>query len=572
MRSQERSSIHLAIACALTVFACQSILGIEDTTETSGSGGATTGGSGGTGGSGAGTGGSSGGAGGTDATVGGGGTAATGGIAGSGGVSGSGASDAGADANDADACPAVLDFAVAPLADASVIRGKSVPIDVQVQLGACFSSAIDVSLQPAAGFSAPPVQIPSGQSQATLTISADTAAAFGVAKLQLSLSGGGQSHTAPLNLLVRDEAGELDQTFTIFSGGTGTVRALAVQANGAVVVAINPGASSTGWTLKRLTAEGTVDSSFNPSALPASGGVRDVSVAGNGQIVTVGDVTSGVAFVRLSSAGVGDALLGVNGVYTLPPPNFSSTPYSKWLALQSDGKPVFVGTTQNGDGIVARVDPAKSPTPEPPGKVDVQGSFQGASMSALGLQTGRFVAGGIKSNHVYLAAVSATTGSADATFGTNGSTTYSPTGFEAVLDGVVTANAIYLVGATQGGADRYPTLFRFDASGKSPTHTSVNHPGAYNITYTSCAVQADGKIVAIGFGGTSASGYNVYLTRFNADGSVDTSFAPTATMPGTKKFQVGGNTTSGAVAVAPDGRILAGVASPSGPTVVRLWN
>jgi len=568
--------------------ACQSILGIEDTTQADGSGGTATGGSAGTGGGGAGgtgaTGGSGGVGGSAGATGGSAGAGATGGSAGAGATGGSAgaagggglpdASTGGTDGGDAsvDACPATPDFSVGSLADASVIRGKSVLVPVTVQLGACFSTAIDVSLQAATGLSSPGAQIPAGQTQTQLTINATAGAPVGLQTVTLNLTGASQTHPANLKLLVRDEAGELDESFTAYSYGSGTVAALATETDNDIIVAINPNSSNAGWSIKRLKSDGPSDSTFNAASLPSNGGIRDVAVAGNGQIVAVGDVSGGIAVVRLSTTGAGDVLMGTNGIYNVPTPNFPSTAFATALALQPDNKPVFAGNVQASDGIVARVDPSGSTTPVPPGKVDVQGYFTGAPMRALALSTNRFVVGGIKNGHVYLAAASSSSGTLDTTFGTSGSTTYSPSGFESVQDGVITTSGIYLVGSIQGGSDVYPTLFRFGLDGKSPAHTTAPNGQAYNIMFRSCAAQADGKIVAVGSGGTSASGYRVFVTRFNADGTIDATFAPAATPKGTKVFQVGGNTTGGAIAVAPDGRIIVGVTSPSGATVVRLWN
>lgn len=555
----------LLCSIPLCLAACQSILGIEDTTERSATGGA--------GGS-APTGGSSGGGGtsGSGGAVSGGGSGGAGGVAGGGGTSpDSSVGGSGGDSGP-DACPTSPDFSVSALADASVNRGKSVQVPVTVSLQACFSAAIDVTLGSSPGLSAPPAQIPAGQTQTVITISAAAGATVGPVTVSLSLNGGGQSHTAPLKLLVRDEAGELDESFTTFASGTGTVRALATESDGDIIVAVNPTAPTTGWSIRRLKADGALDSTFNPTSLPSSGGIRDVAVGGNGQIVAVGDDSTGVVVVRLTTGGAGDPVMGANGVYDVPSANFPSTAFAKALVLQPDNKPVFVGNVQNSEGIVARVNPAQSSTPVPPGKVDLQATFSGAPMSAVALGAGRLIAGGVKGGHVHLTAVSDSSGALDTSFGTNGSTTYSPAAFEGVRDGLITASAIFLCGEIQGGADVIPTLFRFGLDGKNPSHTAVAHPDAYNIRYVSCAAQADGKVVAIGSGGTTASGYRVFVTRFNTDGSVDTSFAPNASPKGTKVFQVGGNTTAGAIAVAPDGRIIAGVQSPSGPTVVRLWN
>lgn len=565
-----RGVVHFVLLAAVPVLGigCQAIVGIEDTTERpsaggdsglgGGAGSGAAAGVGGSGGSGGGSGGSSGGSGGSGGTS---------GSSGAGGAGATGGGDAGADAGDA--CAGEPDFGVVPPQSASVLRGQSVAVNVQVSLIACFAHEITVTLGTVADISAPPATIGSGQTATTLTISAASSAQLGNVTVPIGFTGGGKSHTAQLDLLVREVAGTLDQTFTVHSSGPGAVAALGVAPDGKIWVASNSTTGGAGWKLERLNADGTPDT-FSPPALPNTGGVRDLVRASNGQIVLAGDVSGGVALVRMNSNGVADAVLGANGTYMLPAANFPTTISASALAVQLDDKPV-VAANWVGNGVVARVDPGQSSLPVPPGKVDLQASLAGANLSSVMLSSGRIVVAGTNNSHVFLAARLNTTGDADTTFGTNGSTSYAAGAYEHVRDGVVTSNGIYLSGAIQGGADVYPALFRFNLDGGSAAHTQHNPPGAYNYSYAGIAAQSDGKLVVVGSGGTSASGYRSVLTRFNPDGSIDETFAPDQTPKGSRVFQIGGNTFMSTVAIAPDGRIIVGGSSPSGGTVARFW-
>src|SRR6185369_12235464 len=71
-------------------------------------------------------------------------------------------------------------------------------------------------------------------------------------------------------------------------------------------------------------------------------------------------------------------------------------------------------------------------------------------------------------------------------------------------------------------------LARYNANGSldpsfSGDGRQVTDLGGGNDGATGVALQADGKIVAVGFGG--AFGNDFALARYNADGSLDTSFS-----------------------------------------------
>ncbi len=67
------------------------------------------------------------------------------------------------------------------------------------------------------------------------------------------------------------------------------------------------------------------------------------------------------------------------------------------------------------------------------------------------------------------------------------------------------------------------------------------------------AIQANGRIVAVGVAGGGATGDDFGLARYNTNGSLDTSFSG----DGRKRTSFGGSDSAGGVALQGDGRIVA---------------
>jgi uncharacterized delta-60 repeat protein len=476
-------------ALGLACFACQSILGIEDTTERA-----------------------------VDAS------AESGGASGSAGASGSGATGGVEDSGQPDA--ACNDFSVSAIPAVSVVQGNTIQVDVSVTLGSCFGSAIGISAKAVNDVSIVSTQLGVGAMTGSVTVSTEGDTPFGTSTLSLEFSGGGTTRTTDLVVTVKGPSGEVDPTFSVYTVASNII-ALDIEPDADIVVGINPTAPYWGWAVQRLKPNGLVDTSFMaPTTLPTTGGLRALTIAKNGQIVIAGDVTTGggVSLVRLAASGVPDPFLGPNGVYTISVGVFPSNIIARGLAVASDDRILFSGDMDT-DGFFGRVDPDAPVVPANPGKVDLEQTFPAASMNFVGVESTRYVVGGTSGGHVRVAGF-LPTGAVDASFGADaGSTTYSPTGSEAIYEGVITSAAIFLCGSVESGTDVLPAIFRFTPDGKDPTHTAVAPPLANNYRYYSCAAGPDGKIVAVGKGGSSGTGYRSVVTRFNADGTVDTTFA-----------------------------------------------
>src|SRR5439155_19461396 len=81
------------------------------------------------------------------------------------------------------------------------------------------------------------------------------------------------------------------------------------------------------------------------------------------------------------------------------------------------------------------------------------------------------------------------------------------------------------------------------------------------------AMQPDDKIVVVGSTFSALSGYDFALTRYNPDGTLDTSFS----FDGKVTTDLGSNDFASAVAIQGDGKIVvAGVFQTAGPRILAL--
>ncbi len=210
------------------------------------------------------------------------------------------------------------------------------------------------------------------------------------------------------------------------------------------------------------------------------------------------------------------------------------------LVVQPDGKLVVAGVClSGGNGVfcLARytADGSLDPAFGSGGKVITSISSNGDNTArAIALQPdGKLVAAGYcynGSNVDFCLARYNTNGSLDASFGNNG------TVVTAIGSGDDNANALTLqpdgklvaAGTCAAGSNTSFCLARYNANGSLDTSfngsgTVVTPAGSgYDYGYA-LAVQADGKLVAIG-SCYNGSNYDFCLVRYNANGGLDTSF------------------------------------------------
>ncbi|MCK6537664.1 MAG: hypothetical protein L6Q84_32225 [Polyangiaceae bacterium] len=555
----------LSLACISVLVACQSLIGIEDTTEVSGTGGTATGGTAGAGG----------------------GTSGSGGAGGGGGSPGDGGD-----------CDASAGFTISgPSATLSIVRGVTAEVTVKVTRAACFTGAVDLGLTGLPnGVTAAPASVPSGQDQAAVQLTATQTAALGLAAPTIEGTAGSAKQTAKLALLVKDPPGIPDQSFDkdgtllIPAGANESVRALGVLSTGEVIAAIHTN-TDFGWKVIKLKVDGSVDAGFSVTGLPTSGRVADLAITPADEILLAGNDANTVVVVKLHADGSKDSTFGKSGTFAPPNYTFTAAPTEYGIALQPDGKILLTGHVQTAsDGFLVRV--------TKDGALD--GAFNGyghmvldsnTAFRAVGYQkaTKRAVAGATraKSDPDFFVAAANDSGKKDTTFGTSGET-FLDKDFESLRDLVVTADDKIVVagysgtgqiGVAPGG------LGRLGADGKPDLTFGTNGvasipipPGSKWWFIQSIVEQPDGKIIAAGYSDETYDSW-APVGRVNTDGKLDTGFNAGGSgdsAPGLKVFG-GGQSNGGdkawfyAVALAPDGRIVAGGRQGNNLFLVRLW-
>jgi len=357
-------------------------------------------------------------------------------------------------------------------------------------------------------------------------------------------------------------AGDLDVVFgggkatANFSLGAAQVEALALQADGRIIAAGQAGSNGADFALARFNRNGTLDASFG----------------------TAGEVTT----------------------------SLGSSPNSvaRGLAIQPDGKILvagFAGPGGSQEFALARYnpsgsldstfgDPVQQPGPQPPqplrsGSVLTNpGGIASATSVAVAPDGKILVAGSVQPGAFSSAADFALVrynadGSLDTTFGTGGIVTTKLGDFDAGANTVLivpdantsTNPADYKIMAaghtsTSGGNFNF-ALVRYNADGTLDTtfHTTgvvTTNFGQLDDIHDA-VLQADGKIVAVGstFIGGKAE---LALARYNNDGSLDTSFGTA----GQVTTDLGGvNQSANSLVIQPDGKlVVAGVYAPNGPS------
>ena len=252
--------------------------------------------------------------------------------------------------------------------------------------------------------------------------------------------------------------------------------------------------------------------------------------------------------------------------------DFGGSDFGSSIVLQSDGKIIVAGESSGGgDGGFAVVrynaDGSLDTTFDGDGKVSTDfGGLEYATSAALQSDGKIVVAGynGISSSGGGDFAVVRynTNGSLDTTFDGDGRVTTDLGGWDKAESVKIESDGkIVIAGYTgissSGGGDyavvRYNSNGTLDTSfGANGNGKVINNVGTEDYVH-SLIVQSDHKIVVIGESGISSSGGSDFaLVRYNADGSLDTTFG------------VGGKVTTdfrfgdfvGGAAIQPDGKIV----------------
>jgi len=353
--------------------------------------------------------------------------------------------------------------------------------------------------------------------------------------------------------------------------------AIALQSDGKIVTA---GTSAFGFMLVRYNSDGTLDPSFGAggTVLKYFGPYNlaySVAIQPDGKILAAGyhqnsasgspdfEVTPLVA--RFNQDGTQDPSFGAGGVAVVGPGPVES---AKSLAIQPDGRIIVAGNKMASTGImrapsqfvVSRLDPTGALDPSFGSSGKATTSFDQADfLNRIVVQPdGKIVAvgetGASDSSETGVTSVAVARyspdGSLDTGFGTRGKvTTSAPGGGAAGYAAAVQDDGKLIVG---GEAGSNLLLVRYNADGSLDSSfgtggiVSSMDGEAYSVV-----VDPTGRIVV---GGTTAgaAGDVFAIMRFNPDGSLDSSFGTN----GVAAMDMGFSETGRAIAIDPAGRII----------------
>jgi uncharacterized delta-60 repeat protein len=383
--------------------------------------------------------------------------------------------------------------------------------------------------------------------------------------------------------------GSLDSLFdgdgiasTDFGATNETARATVIQTDGKIVAAGYKG-EGTGhdYALIRYNADGSLDASFDfdgktitDMGFPTPAGTGDVAVQADGKILVAGYSYNGFnddfTLVRYNVNGTrDDSFGGGSGKVVTDISGYAQGERAKSLAIQADGKIVVAGETTlsvtGSDYALVRynADGSRDFSFDGDGVVttDFGSSFDFAYAVAI-QPDGKIVAAGysaVNGNNDFALVRYNANGSLDTTFDEDGKVTTSFTGSNEYAYAVtIQADGKIVAAGSHTGSTFDFALARynangsldtsFDGDGKATTDIQGSNDGAQSV-----AIQTDGKIVAAGgVSNGSSLNFDYALVRYNADGSPDTSFDG----DGKVSTNVLGNDTAIAAAIQTDGRIV----------------
>lgn len=298
--------------------------------------------------------------------------------------------------------------------------------------------------------------------------------------------------------------------------------------------------------------DGDFDLTFNGTGINRIGfGVGEdqfngVAIQPDGKIVAVGGAQDGESFLnrtvsRFNADGSPDSTFGNNGSVIWPEREFIVF-YA--VAIQPDGKIVVVGEATSpitgGDFVVARYndDGTLDTSFDGDGFVltsFVSSGFRDSARSVAIQSDGKIVVGGVanltstnESGNLFALARYDTNGSLDSTFDGDGKVTTSvfirdETNSLAIQpDGKIVAAGFTGLTDIQFALVRYNADgsldTSFDADGRVITSFGTGSDRSYSVL-----IQPDGKIVAAG-SATISSSLDFAVARYNTDGTLDTSF------------------------------------------------
>ena len=324
-------------------------------------------------------------------------------------------------------------------------------------------------------------------------------------------------------------------------GGAASVGALVIQPDGKLVVA---GTAGTSFALARYQTNGLLDTTFGTGGTVSTyaGGGIGTGATGllrqpNGRLIAVGSGNGGNSFAVLcyTTNGVLDGTFGSGGiVYTTIPGAISSyamcAAYERSFFISNPDKFVVGGGANNNSWSVSAVV-----------RYNVDGTLD-TTFGNGGIVTNSFASGAVSSTCTAILDV-----------GVLGTGHKIIVGGQGSLPGVIYFGIARLLGS--GAPD---TTFGSSGSGMTALSFGVGRRDLAN----ALTVQSGNYVLAgVSYADTNISNGNLAAARFTSGGLLDTSFGS----GGVVTFDLAGQSYAQAVAVQPDGRVVAAGGAWVGP-------
>ena len=339
------------------------------------------------------------------------------------------------------------------------------------------------------------------------------------------------------------QLGKLITVAASYTDGHGTIEAVTSSATGAVVKIVNTAPSFT-------VADGKVTTDFGSAGIGATDSGRGVALQADGKIVVAGTSNDNFALARYNVDGGLDASFDTDGRVTT---DFGGGSYEQGysVSIQADGK-ILVAGQLSGNLALARynADGSLDTSFDADGKVTTAVGYTSGQSVAIQADGKILVAGSAYANGDDFSLVRYNAnGSLDTSFDADGKVTTDLGGADYGHSVAVQADGNILVAGTSG--DNF-ALVRYNVNGS--LDTSFDADGKLTTDFgsgdqaNSVTVQADGKILVAGTSGSAFA-----LARYHADGSLDAGFDTDGKL--TTSF-ASGSGYGQSVAVQSDGKIL----------------